>query len=136
MISPIDSNKKIILVEKITLFNSVWFWIAIVELAVILFLIHKLKRKMKVSTLSDLETKNIKNSKKSNVDMDNLINSIHNSRTLYKELSKKCHPDKFINDSKQKVAEEIFQEITKNERNFEKLNALKLRAINELNINF
>ncbi len=135
MIELINSSKKIIPVEKITFFNSLWFWIAIIELILILFFIYKLKSKKKVFELSDLETRNIKNSKKSNIDMDNLINSIHNSRTLYKELSKKCHPDKFINDSKQKAAEEIFQEITKNERDFEKLNALKLRAINELNIN-
>lgn len=134
MISLINSSKKIIPVEKITLCNSVWFWIAIIEIVLILFLIYKLKRK--VSTLSDLDIKNIKNSKKSNIDMDKLMKSIHNSRTLYKELSKVCHPDRFINDSKQKAAEEIFQEITKNERDFEKLNELKLRAINELNINF
>ena len=68
--------------------------------------------------------------------MNNLMDSIHNSRNLYKELSKKCHPDRFINDPKQKIAEEIFQEISENERNFEKLSLLKLRAINELNINF
>ena len=68
--------------------------------------IYKLKSKKKVRELSDLETKNIISSKKNNIDMDNLMNSIHNSRTLYKELSKKCHPDRFINDPKQKIAEE------------------------------
>ena len=41
-----------------------------------------------------------------------------------------------VNMPNQKIAEEIFQEITENERNFEKLSLLKLRAINELNINF
>ena len=68
--------------------------------------------------------------------MNNLMDSIHNSRNLYKELSKKCHPDRFINDPKQKIAEEIFQEISENERNFEKLSLLKQRAINELNLTF
>ena len=129
-------TSKIIPVEKISTFNSIWFWTAIVELVLILILVYKLKSKKNIPELSDLDSKIIMDSKKNNIDMDNLINSIHNSRGLYKELSKKCHPDRFINDPKQKNAEEIFQEITKNERNFEKLNSLKLRAENELNINF
>jgi dephospho-CoA kinase len=112
------------------------FWIALIELIVIIFLLYKLKSKKEINELTNLETKNIKDSKKNTIDMDNLMNSIHNSRTLYKELIKKCHPDRFINDNKQKNAEEIFQEITKNERNYEKLSSLKLRAENELNINF
>lgn len=129
-------TNKVIPVEKNSTFNSIWFWIAIVELSLILILVYKLKSKKNIPELSDLDSKIIMDSKKSNIDMDNLINSIHNSRGLYKELIKKCHPDRFINDPKQKNAEEIFQEITKNERNFEKLNSLKLRAENELNINF
>lgn len=127
---------KIIPMEKVSYFHSVTFWIALIELTVIIFLLYKLKSKKGIYELTDLETKNIKGSKNNTIDMDNLMNSIHNSRTLYKELSKKCHPDRFINDSKQKKAEEIFQEITKNERNYEKLSSLKLRAENELNISF
>lgn len=127
---------KIIPMEKVSYFHSVTLWIALIELTVIIFLLYKLKSKKANYELTDLETKNIKGSKNNTIDMDNLMNSIHNSRTLYKELSKKCHPDRFINDSKQKNAEEIFQEITKNERNYEKLSSLKLRAENELNISF
>lgn len=127
---------KIIPMEKVSSFHSLLFWTALIELIVIIFLLYKLKSKKEINELTNLETKNIKDSKKNTIDMDNLMNSIHNSRTLYKELSKKCHPDRFINDSKQKNAEEIFQEITKNERNYEKLSSLKLRAKNELNINF
>ena len=130
------ANKKIVPVEKISTINSIWFWIAVVELILIIFLIYKLKTKKNKSELSDLETKEIEDSKDNSIDMDNLMKSIHNSRSLYKELSKKCHPDRFINNPLQKNAEEIFQEITKNERNFEKLSKLKERAINELNINF
>lgn len=43
-----------------------------------------------------------------------------------------CHPDKFVNTSKEKIAEEIFQEISKNKRNYEELVMLKDSAINEL----
>jgi len=123
-------------VTETTVLNSLWFWIAIIELLLIVLLIYRLKSNQKKDQLSDIEIRSIINSKNSPIDMDNLMNSIHNSRTLYKELSKKCHPDRFINDPKEKIAEEIFQEITKNERNFEKLTSLKSRAITELNVTF
>lgn len=132
----LNTTKKIVPIEKISMLNSVWFWIALLELALIIFLIFRLKSKKNKLGLSEMETNQIKESKGANIDMDNLINSIHNSKNLYKELSKKCHPDRFINNPLQKNAEEIFQEITKNERNFEKLSKLKERAISELNINF
>jgi hypothetical protein len=123
-------------VEQLPTLDSIWFWIAIIELLLIFLLLYKLKSKKNKSQLSDFEKKNIKNSRNNEIDMDNLMNSIHNSRTLYKELSKKCHPDRFVNHSKQKISEEIFQEISKNERNFDQLNLLKSRAITELNITF
>lgn len=132
----LKTGAKIIPIEKVSIFHSPFFWISIAEFSVILFLIYKLKSKKTINELSDFEIKNIKSSKNNSIDMNNLMNSIHNSKGLYKELSKKCHPDRFINDPRQKLAEEIFQEITKNERNYEKLSTLKLRAENELNINF
>lgn len=132
----LNTNKKIIPNYKIIDIHSMWFWISLIELLLIIYLIYKLKSKKKDIELTALETKHIKDSKNNKIDMGNLMDSIHNSRNLYKELSKKCHPDRFINDPKQKIAEEIFQEITKYERNFEKLRSLKLRAENELNINF
>ena len=132
----LNTSKKIITNDKVIDSHSLWFWFSIIELLLIIYLIYKLKSKSKKVELTDLDTNKIINSKNNKIDMNNLMNSIHNSRTLYKELSKKCHPDRFINDPKQKNAEEIFQGITKNERNFEKLNSLKLRAENELNINF
>jgi hypothetical protein len=129
-------NKKNVPIEQISIIHSIWFWIALTELIIIIFLIYKLNSKNKVLELTDLETKHLKDSKNNKIDMDNLMDSIHNSRSLYKVLSKKCHPDRFINDPKQQIAEEIFQEISENERNFEKLSMLKLRAINELNLTF
>ena len=132
----LNTSKKIITNDNGIDFHSLWFWFSIIELLLIIYLIYKLKSKSKKVELTDLDTNKIINSINIKIDMNNLMNSIHNSRTLYKELSKKCHPDRFINDPKQKKAEEIFQEITKNERNYEKLSLLKLRAENELNINF
>jgi hypothetical protein len=116
--------------------SSTWFWLSIVEFTVIIFLLIRLRKKKTELAFSDLPKDKMKNAKSSAIDMDNLMNSINGSRDLYKELSKACHPDKFVNTEKQKIAEDIFQDISKDKRNFEKLVALKERAKNELNINF
>jgi len=118
------------------LLSSTWFWLSIVEFIFIIFLLIKLKKKKTELAFSDLPKDKMKTAKSSNIDMDNLMNSINGSRDLYKELSKACHPDKFVNTEKQKIAEDIFQDISKDKRNFEKLLVLKERAKNELNINF
>ncbi|OBX22199.1 MULTISPECIES: J domain-containing protein [Bizionia] len=114
---------------------SIWFWIALAELIIIAFLIITIKKKQKSLKFADLSKDKIRNAKKSDIDMDNLMNSINSSKDLYKELSRTCHPDRFINSDKQNIAEEIFQEISKNKRDFKNLTELKQRAITELNIN-
>lgn len=116
--------------------NNFWFWLSIIQLVIILFLVLKLSRKQKNLAFSELNKDHLKKSKEADIDMGNLMNSINNSSELYKELSKKCHPDRFVNSPDQKLAEEIFQEIARHKRNHEKLTALKERAISELNITF
>lgn len=118
------------------LFGSLWLWIAIVELFIILLILFRLKKKKSDLAFSDLPKHKMKKAKSSSIDMDNLMNSINRSRDLYKELSIACHPDKFVNTERQKIAEDIFQDISKDKRNFEKLLAHKERAKNELNVNF
>ena len=113
---------------------SVFMWIAVVELVIILLLVYKLVSKKNKLALSNLERDSLKSAKSTKIDMDSLMNNINSSRALYKELSRKCHPDRFMNDPKQKLAEEIFQEISKYERNFDKLSLIKIRAIKELSI--
>lgn len=115
---------------------SIWFWVAIIEFVIIVFLFFKLKKKGKDLKFGNISKDKLHNAKKIDVDMDNLMNSINGSKDLYKELSRTCHPDRFINSDKQKLAEEIFQEISKHKRNFKRLTELKERAIIELNINF
>lgn len=130
----LNTNSKIVPVEEIISIHSIWFWIAILELFIIITLIYRKNKNKK--ELSELESKVIKESKEVIIDMDNLMDNIHSSRQLYKEISRKCHPDNFINHPKHKLAEDIFQEITKNEKNYKNLSALKQRAINELDLNF
>ena len=117
--------------------SSFWFWVALAESILIIFLILKcLKRKYSLP-FSDVTKTEFQNEKGSGeIDMSGLMDSIHGARDLYKELITKCHPTRFVNSPKQKLAEEISQEITLNKRNYKKLLALKDRAIKELNLKF
>jgi len=115
---------------------SLWFWVALVEFIIIIILLLKFRKKENNLKFGDLSKDKIRNAKKSDIDMGNLMNSINGSKDLYKELSRNCHPDRFVKTDKQEIAEKIFQEISKYKRDFNKLNELKQRAINELNIKF
>ena len=112
---------------------SFWFWVALLEFVIILYLFRR-KRKMKNLSFEGIAKEKIKVAQSTEIDMDNLINSISSSKELYKKLIKVCHPDKFVNTDKQILAEKISQEISKNKRNFKVLNQLKLRAEKELKI--
>jgi hypothetical protein len=116
--------------------SSIWFWIASIECILLIILIIKFKKRQKKLPFSDLSKSELKHSQKKTVDMENVMNSINGARELYKDLSKHCHPDKFINTEYQEPAAEIFKEISKHKRNYNKLSELRERAIIELNINF
>lgn len=115
---------------------SIWFWAALLEFIIIIFLIFKSQKKAKKLDFSNLSKDKIRNKKKSTIDMGNLMDSINGAKSLYKELSRSCHPDRFINSDKHKIAEEIFQNISKNERDFKKLSEIKKVAEVELNLKF
>ena len=114
---------------------SIWFWIAIIEFMLIIWLLLELqKHKRGKLDFADVNKADLRNS--GDVNMDNLMNSIHHSRELYKELSSKCHPDRFVNTAEHEIAEEIFQRISKNKRNYQQLLELKEEAKNKLNLKF
>jgi len=115
---------------------NIWFWLCLIELIIILVLLFKIKKNKSNLTFADLNKDNLKKSKEASIDFGNVMNSINGAGELYKELSRKCHPDRFVDSPLQKLAEEIFQEISKNKRDFGKLAALKERAISELNVTF
>lgn len=130
----IDSTKMITTKSKSGITSDYSFWVAAAELGIIAFLVAKLRKKQKITF--DASTEDLlNNSKSANVDMDNLMNNINMSRELYKKLSTKCHPDRFIDEEQNKIASEIFQEITKSQRNYNRLLELKTIAENQLNIN-
>ncbi|MGR7813784.1 hypothetical protein [Lacinutrix undariae] len=115
--------------------------IAVLELLIIvvlLFFIFKISvRNNKDLEFSDIDKKKLKKeSINSGVNMGDLMDNINLSKSLYKQLSKTCHPDRFIGTDKNENAQEIFQEISNHKRDYKKLQELKLRAENELNLKF
>ena len=113
---------------------SYWFWVALLEFVIIILFIYKTRKKNKILDFSDVSKDKVKSAKTVDVDMANLMNSISGAKPLYKSLSRLCHPDRFINTDKQTIAENIFQQISNNKRNYKMLIELKERAIKELEI--
>lgn len=110
-----------------------WMWIAIAEFLIIAFILFKEKLRSKETAQQKFK----KEALKQDVDFNNIINSSFNSVALYDELKVKCHPDRFATDAvKNAIAENIFQEITKNKTNVKRLLELKEEAKQKLNINF
>ena len=113
--------------------HSIWFWIAVLEFVIIVIILFYHRRSnIKKLPLVELKKEKAKEYMKTEVDMNDVLSSITKSRDLYKELSRKYHPDRFVNTPLEVEATIIFQEITKNKRNYSELLILKERAEKEL----
>lgn len=114
--------------------NSIWFWISISEFIFILLILNRYvfnKSKLKYSNLSKNDLVNPENA---NIDMNNIINSINQSKELYKKMASQYHPDRFIDNDKKLIATEIMKEVVANKRNYSKLVELKALADIKLNL--
>lgn len=113
--------------------SDVWFYIAMVEFVIIFFLLLFTFRR----GTTRVEKQKLRESIKSDVDFQNIINSSFHATEIYNELKVKCHPDRFIGDvEKNATANRIFQEVTKNKMNYKRLQELKKEAEESLGINF
>ena len=113
--------------------SDVWFYIAMVEFVIIFFLLLFAFRR----GTTRVEKQKLRESIKSDVDFQNIINSSFHAKEIYNELKVKCHPDRFIGDvEKNATANRIFQEVTKNKMNYKRLQELKKEAEESLGINF
>ncbi len=110
-----------------TLWNIKWQLIAIIEFLFIVTLIINIKRGEASVGMNQL-----KKYKKSDLDMDHVMQDLHLSNELYKSLSKKYHPDRFIGSVKIELAEEIFKLIQQNKSSYNGLLAIQKRAELEL----
>lgn len=107
---------------------NLWFYIAIVEAIIIIILVlFILNNKLKMDDLST-RFKDKALSEDNKVDFSNVINSAFNSQSLYDELRRKCHPDRFIDENLKREADEISQELGKYKNDLSKLEEIKERA--------
>ena len=110
-----------------------WMWLAIAEFIIVLYILLKGKIERKETYIQKFKNDSLKQE----IDFKNIINSSFNSIELYNELKVKCHPDRFVTDAvSNAIAENIFQEITKNKTNVKRLIELKEEAKQKLNIKF
>lgn len=125
--------------ENLQNMNSInlWFWISIAEFILLLILcIQCLNRSQTNKEQKNEWQKFRKESLKDNVDFDNIINSSFHAAELYDRLKVICHPDRFPLDmDKNRIAENLFQEIEKNKNNISRLKELQQEASDKLGVN-
>ena len=69
------------------------------------------------------------------IDFGNVVSSSLLAKNLYDELKKICHPDRFLNEQDINKANELFQLVTQNKGNYNKLLSIKEQIYRELPIN-
>lgn len=121
------------------LFKNVWFWIAIAEfIAIVMVIIILFSSRQSKPSKKQMIRDNVM--KEGDVDFGQTIKTafdVKKAQALYDVLKKRCHPDIFSPDAeKVAIADDLFQEITKNKNNYKKLLELKEMAKEKLNINF
>jgi len=100
--------------------STIWMWVAIIEGCIILgsFIWSSYKK----TTRCQIKSKVLQE----DMDLNNIFNSAFNAEPLYKELTRICHPDRFAPDEeKMRIADELFQRITKNRNNIKELQNLR-----------
>lgn len=108
---------------------NAWKYVAIVEFILIILLVFLAKRGDKKGMNPDLL-----NAKSVDIDTDSMMSDIFKSKELYDKLIKKCHPDRFVDETMKSVMTEFSQEITKNKSNYGKLVSIKEEIENQFNI--
>ena len=107
-----------------------WMMIAIVELVIIVVLLFSKGK-------ADDKKRSIKRQvrEEGDINFGNVIASSFGAEALYKELIRKCHPDRFAPDEKKvAIANDISERLGKYKHDLKKLNELKEEAVNKLNI--
>ena len=69
------------------------------------------------------------------IDFGNVVSSSLLAKSLYDELKKICHPDRFFKEQDIIKANELFQSVTQNKGDYNELLSLKERIYRELPIN-
>lgn len=108
-----------------------WMVVAIAEFVIIICVLFA--HRNKASKKRDIK-RLVK--KEGDINFANVIASSFGAEALYKELIRKCHPDRFAPDAnKVAIANDITERLGKYKHDLNKLNELKQEAIHKLNIN-
>lgn len=113
-----------------TIIQNKWLILASIEFLIIILLIMKLRNKKGVDNLEN----EILKSKGTSINMNDIMNNINLAPSLYKKLSRVCHPDRFAGTDFETTAKEIFQEVQQAENNHAKLCDLKIQIEQKLNL--
>ena len=108
-----------------------WMVVAIAEFVLIICVLFA--HRNKASKKRDIK-RLVK--KEGDINFANVIASSFGAEALYKELIRKCHPDRFAPDAnKVAIANDITERLGKYKHDLNKLKELKQEAIHKLNIN-
>lgn len=113
-----------------TILQNKWLILASIEFFFIILLLMKLRNKRSVDNLEH----EILKSKGSSINMSDIMNDINLAPSLYKKLSRSCHPDRFAGTDFETIANEIFQEVQQAENHYAKLCELKKQIEQKLNL--
>ena len=116
-----------------------WLVVSIVELLVIIILVIIILKKKKVKSEDFIVSDDIKQYKNSNVDLNNMFDSMFNASKLNTTLKKKIHPDRFPKDNdpeKNALANELTAKLNEAQNNIAKMKEIQRIAVEKLGINF
>ena len=113
-----------------TIIQNKWLILASIEFLIIIILLMKLIKKRGVDNLEN----EILKSKGTSINMSDIMNDINLAPSLYKKLSRACHPDRFAGTDFGTTANEFFQEVQQAENNYAKLCDLKNQIEQKLNL--
>ena len=109
--------------------SHTWIYI-ILAVVVVLAKIYRIKHSQ-----NELTRKKVLN--EGTINFNATIQSAFHSSDIYDQLKVKCHPDRFVDDpEKMKMADALFQQISKNKNNYKRLLELKAEAEQKLNVKF
>jgi len=114
-----------------------WLVVSIVELLIIIILVIIVLKKKKVKSEDFIVSDDIKQYKDSNVDLNNMFDSMFNASKLHSTLKKKIHPDRFPNDpEKITLANELTAKLNEAQNNIAKMKEIQTIATEKLGIKF
>lgn len=96
--------------------NSVsytWVWLVISVLIVLSLVI--LWTRLKLQNYRNIRQQVMQDG---SVDFSSTMNDIFMAKQIYDQLKVTYHPDRFIDPEKNKIANQLYQEITKNQHNY------------------